>query len=397
MAATEGADHSLRYVNAAFCSTHGKDVGDLLGHPIRDVIPPAIADSILSLLDRVYTGGESGTVNSLRFTHPEHGFVRQSYTAWAIPITDELDNGLVIQVGLPADDWTLDENEDIPSDELRQINEQLLISSIRQHEVAEISGRTQRVLSQAFERERGIAEALQYSVLNTSPEDAFPGLAVATIYEAALDDALVGGDFFDTVSLPNGRVMLVVGDVTGKGLQAAARTVEVKYALRAFAQDYTSPGDAVARLNDYIIRSHSVATAEDHALVVLLMTLIEPMSGSVQVISAGAEPPFIVRAGGAIEEVPTSGMMLGVASGVRYTQFDEVLHAGDVMVMTTDGLTEARRGLDFFGFERIAEIVRHYDPAATLHEIGRAIVEAARAHAGGRFRDDVCILLVRRK
>ncbi len=251
------------------------------------------------------------------------------------------------------------------------------------------------ILAKAFDRERAIAEALQYFVLLEKSEDVFPGLAVATIYEAALEEALVGGDFFDAVKLPSGQVMLVIGDVTGKGLVAASRTVEVKYALRAFAQTCFTPAEAALRLNDYVCQRHLVAGQTDTQYIALLIAIVEPSTGLIQFISAGAEPPFIVRASGAVDKIATSGLMIGVECGTIYDQKERHLEPGDLVVLTTDGITEARQGLDFFGTDRIAQIVADSDPAISLHETGTAIVSAARAHGGGHFRDDVCVLLMK--
>jgi len=396
MAATEGPAHSLRYVNSAFCAIHGKHVREILGHPIANAIPPSIADSILSLLDRVYLSTESGTVNSLRFSESEHGVVAQSYTAWAI--TDDHASGLVIQVGdLPRDSASADQLKDYANDEMRAINERLLIASLRHHELANAATEAHDVLSKAFERERAIATALQYAVLWEEPEDVFRGIGVAIIYEPALEEALVGGDFFDALTLPNGQVMFIIGDVTGKGLKAAARTVEVKYALRAFAENYEVLGDVVSRLNDYICRRHTETARDNGELIVLLVAVLDPADGAVRFICAGAEPPVIVRASGVIEEVPTHGLMLGIQPGIAYSQVDRSLETGDLLVLTTDGITESRRGLDFFGYERMAQIVQRADPSKSLHDMAKTVVDAARAHAGGKFQDDVCILLVRRK
>ena len=111
-------------------------------------------------------------------------------------------------------------------------------------------------LAQAYAQERQIAATFQRALLPEIAEDAFPGLAVATLYEAAWAEAQVGGDFFDAFALDGGRVALVVGDVSGKGLAAAAHTAEVKYALRAFLRETPPPDRALSRLNAFIHDNH---------------------------------------------------------------------------------------------------------------------------------------------
>ena len=108
-------------------------------------------------------------------------------------------------------------------------------------------------LADALRREHLIAETLQRSLLSAPAEDAFPGLRIQTEYEPAWREALIGGDFYDALSLGGNTVALVVGDVTGKGLEAATHTAEVKYALRAILREHPHPAQALGRLNDFLV------------------------------------------------------------------------------------------------------------------------------------------------
>jgi sigma-B regulation protein RsbU (phosphoserine phosphatase) len=189
--------------------------------------------------------------------------------------------------------------------------------------------------------------------------------------------------------------MLVVGDVTGKGLKAAARTIEAKYALRAFAQDCIGPAENVTHLNNYICLQHPFISGESSQFIALSIAIVNPISGILRAISAGAEPPFIVRAVLQVDEIPTSGLMLGVEPGFNYTESDQTLNAGDILVLTTDGITEVRRDGVFFGCEGIAKVVRDASASMSLHDIGTSIVTAAREFGNGQFKDDICILLAR--
>ena len=247
------------------------------------------------------------------------------------------------------------------------------------------------------ERNRGIAEALQYSMLWQQPEKLFPGLTVAAFYEPAAGDALVGGDFFDAFRLPNGSVMLAVGDVTGKGLKAATRTVETSFALRAFAHDYANPAETVRRLNEFICDFHQDDGDDAHySLIVLALAVFNAKTGAVQVVSAGAERPLIIRASGDVEEVDVRGLMLGIERSTSYTATDVMLEYGDTLILTTDGITEARKGGLFFGSDNLVEISRQAAGLGTPHDTGKMILEAARAFSGGVLTDDVCLLLVKR-
>jgi len=252
-------------------------------------------------------------------------------------------------------------------------------------------------LAAELKRNRAIAEAMQYSILWKQPEKIFAGLKVATFYEPAAGDMLVGGDFFDAFRLGDDSVMLVVGDVTGKGLKAAARTVEVTFALRAFAQDYHDPAETLDRLNKFICDFHH---DDDHdignALVVLSLVVVNTVTGVTQVASAGAERPFIVRSEGTVDIVAARGLILGIDRTAVYGTADVTVNVGDTLIMTTDGITESRRNGVFFGDERMYETALEAGTTGSPQEIGRTIVNTARAFAGGQIGDDVCMLLVRR-
>ena len=251
------------------------------------------------------------------------------------------------------------------------------------------------VLAAAHDRDRRIAETWQHSLLHQSPGDVFPGLSVQTFYEAALEEFLVGGDFFDAFALDARRVALVVGDVTGKGLLAAAHTAEVKYALRAFLHAYADPGAALSHLNDLLCATQSQFGIGEVTLVVLSLAVVDRISGEAVIAVAGAEPPLVLRAAGAADMVETGGRLLGVESGADYPIRTLRLESGDTLLMATDGITEARRGHTFLGVEGLAALAGEAGVTAPLREVCETILHGARAFAGGPLRDDVCLLLAR--
>jgi PAS domain S-box-containing protein len=248
-----------------------------------------------------------------------------------------------------------------------------------------------------LERNRAIAEAMQYSILWRQPKKLFHGLTVAGIYEPAVGDALVGGDFFDAFKLPDETIILAVGDVTGKGLKAASRTVEVTFALRAFAHEFIDPAETMSRLNRFICDFHYDDGRVGNALIVLSLVVINPITGATRVASAGAERPFILRADGVVEEIAVSGLILGVDRDVKYEAVDSSFHLGDTLFMTTDGITEARCGGEFFGYERLIATARQAAGIGAPHDIGKAILNTAHDFSGGRITDDICLLVVRRE
>jgi PAS domain S-box-containing protein len=253
-------------------------------------------------------------------------------------------------------------------------------------------------LRASLERESRIAEVLQRPLTLQVAEDTFPGLLVATRYEPAWKEAQVGGDFLDAFALPRNRVALAVGDASGKGLAAAARSIQVKEVLRAFTREYPHGlTNIVARLNDFVCDTKHYEEQPNEGFVTLTLVILDPVTGEASVANAGAEPPLLLRAGGAVEVIEVSGLPLGVERGEFYHAAPLRLSAGDTLVLSTDGITEARKGGQFLGFEGLERLVREALPAPSLSQMAGRIVEEARAFCSNGFTDDVCLLLARRR
>jgi PAS domain S-box-containing protein len=252
-------------------------------------------------------------------------------------------------------------------------------------------------LAAAAAKDGRIAETLQRSMLQKPPVGKFPGLVVETLYEAALDEADVGGDFFDAFALSQERIALVVGDVTGKGLVAAGRTAEVKYALRAFLHGFPSPELAFGQLNDFIFENHRLDRDTGETFIVLALAVIDTTTGEATFAAAGAEPTLILRADGQVEKIAINGLPLGIQPDTRYVAKALRLDPGDTIIMATDGITEARCGNEFLGTEGLRSLVKRAGPAASLRGLSQTISAGAHDFAGGGLRDDVCLLLARRQ
>ncbi|MEO7717722.1 MAG: GAF domain-containing SpoIIE family protein phosphatase [Capsulimonas sp.] len=252
------------------------------------------------------------------------------------------------------------------------------------------------MLDTAYAHEKQITETLQRSLLIDIDDRVFPGLDVAALYEAAWSEADVGGDFYDVFQLSPDEVALVMGDVAGKGLGAAARTAEVKYALRAFLQEYPDPARTLTRLNNFICQFHDYAVEDDPRFVALLLGVINVRTGETTLAFAGAEPPTLLRCDGAIELVYGIGYPLGIIAGGEYEMTTIHLGPGDTLMMATDGLTESRQGDKFLGQDGLANLATQARDADTLKGLGQKIVDQVKEFAGGSMRDDMCLLLARR-
>ena len=262
--------------------------------------------------------------------------------------------------------------------------------------------RAEMQLAAVYQRDRRIASTLQRALLFVPDENAFPGLAVKVLHEPASEEALVGGDFWDIFAYDNGHVALVIGDVMGHGLTAAVFTAEIRFSLRAFLREHEKPGLVLNHLNSYSCESHrlfqeGLNSEGDDAPICLTLAVIHAASGKGVVASAGMEPPLLMRADGQMEELRVGGLLLGIEPGQKYVSARFRLGHGDTILMTTDGITEARKGNAFLGMDGLRRLVREAQPRATLEMAGQAILAGARAFGGGSFRDDVCVAMARRQ
>jgi sigma-B regulation protein RsbU (phosphoserine phosphatase) len=281
-------------------------------------------------------------------------------------------------------------------------------ASVREKRLRDREQDLLREVQGRLERERRITDTLQRALIHDIDEHAFPALTVASRYEAAWSEAEVGGDLFDAFALPDGRVALAVADASGKGLEAAARVGQVKYALRAYARESDGdPAAILARLNDLLCDAAGGAPGDGFggSFVALSLAVYDPATGAAALATAGSEPPLILRCGDGTsrttEAVEGGGAPLGILPGADYAATAHTLVPGDVLLLYTDGLTEARQGRGaLLGPEGLAALALGAscpDWSGDQRALGSALLEGARAFGGGTLRDDACLLLARRE
>ncbi len=278
----------------------------------------------------------------------------------------------------------------------------VIVDVTAQRQAAQALEAAHQELEAAHARERNIAEALQRSLLFMPPENAFPGLAVKTLYQAASDEGLVGGDFWDAFACDHGNVALVLGDVMGHGLPAAVFTAELKYALRGFVREHVHPARILRQMSAYLFEAfrlygEGLNEEGNDAPVCLTLAIVNTATGEGAIAAGGMEPPLLVRRDGRMEEMKVSGLLLGFHPGAEYAETAFRLDPGDTVILTTDGVTEARQGKKFLGYEGLMRLAHEGRASETLEQMGQTILEGARAFGGGRFRDDACVLLARRQ
>jgi len=240
-------------------------------------------------------------------------------------------------------------------------------------------------------RERShIARTLQESLLPPElPEVA--GAEVAARFHAAGEATEVGGDFYDVFDTSHGW-SVVMGDVCGKGADAAAVTALARYTLRTLGVQETSPAEVLRKLNEALLRQRK----DRRFCTVAYASLEVNGGGSAHVcLATGGHPlPYVLRADGTVETVGEPGTLLGVLPDVRLSDTAVRLRRGDVMVLYTDGVTEARGPRGMFGPDQLAAVIASC-AGLDAKSVAARIESAALEIQEGNPRDDIAILAVR--
>jgi len=236
-------------------------------------------------------------------------------------------------------------------------------------------------------RERAVTDTLQRAFL--SGWDMLPHMRVGTAYVSSTREATVGGDLFDVLRLDDHRSMLLVADVSGKGLSAAVETALVKYSIRTLAETETDPGVILARFNKTFLRS----VADPGAFVSVFLGILDDRDLTLRYASAGHGSVFL-RTGNRVSALPATGPLIGLEDTEQFSVGIVELSVGDILVLATDGLTEAR---DESGVVLGDELAVRWigrgnsDPQRLADEI----VARLRRYGGGRISDDLALLVIR--
>jgi serine phosphatase RsbU (regulator of sigma subunit) len=243
----------------------------------------------------------------------------------------------------------------------------------------------ERVAREQFARDLELAQRVQQGLLPSRPPD-LPDYEIFDFYESARH---VGGDFFAYVPLAEGRLAVVLADVSGKGISAAllmaALSADVRYCL-ASERDL---GRAVARINESFLRG-----GWDDRFATLVVAVLDPVRHVATICNAGHLPVFLREPGGGVRAVAADlgGLPLGMAPPGDFRVCEVALPAGSTLVFCTDGISEALDHDDqCYGFERLEGVLAA--ASAGPAEIGRRLLADVRRHAAGQVQsDDICLV-----
>ena len=240
-----------------------------------------------------------------------------------------------------------------------------------------------------YQQEHDVAQELRAALLKLPDE--IPGLTFAHHYRAAVQPAHVGGDFYDLFELDHGLVGVMVGDISGKGIEAAVLTSLVKNTIRAHATERgKSPAEVVALTNTVLARETS---AEIFATVFFAM--LDRRDGRLVYCNAGHPASVVARRDGAISILPATSPLIGTFADFPFRNAEAFLSCEDLLFLYTDGLTEARHERGLFGEQRLFDMVGRLC-AREPREIVARVIDSAVSFAGGGLRDDLAVLALRR-
>ena len=253
------------------------------------------------------------------------------------------------------------------------------------------------VNARLFSEREHVARTLQASVLPPATPSV-PGLDVATRFFALGAGMDVGGDFYDVVQLgrhvaPLQRWAVVIGDVRGKGAEAAAITGAARHSIRASALSLTSPAAMLDQLNELLLMLDPMA--DEPRFCTAVVVVVDPSDGEARMKLAvvGHPQPLVLRADGSVEPAGAPGSILGVMADPELVDQEIVLRPGDSLVLYTDGVTERHTGSRFFDEEGLAAVLSRC-VGFTASALAERIETAARAFVEEAPRDDLAIVVV---
>jgi phosphoserine phosphatase RsbU/P len=240
-----------------------------------------------------------------------------------------------------------------------------------------------------FQEELRLASEIQLGLLPKS----VPAIEGYDVAGRNIPAETVGGDYYDFIELGDGRVALCVADVSGKGLSASLLMANLQATIRAQTLLQLSPARCLEHSNALLARSTDL-----HTFATCFYAVLDPVHNELSYCNAGQDPPLLVSVQGEITHLATGGLVLGFMDGAEYEEETVPLNAGDVLILYSDGITDAEdpAGLPF-GERRLLEAVRERS-ALEAGPVIDGILSAVGEHDGGQGRpDDMTIVVIKRK
>ncbi|MBD0338468.1 MAG: SpoIIE family protein phosphatase [Thermoleophilia bacterium] len=239
-----------------------------------------------------------------------------------------------------------------------------------------------------YQQHKEFADAMHRSLLPREEPD-IPGIELGEVYASSARVEL-GGDVYDFIELEDGRLAVILGDVTGHGVDAAADMAMAKFVFRSLAREHSEPGAFLAAANDVVCGE--IASGK---FITMLYLTIEPGTGQVACASAGHPEPRVLLPDGTVRPLAAHGLALGIEPDQEYEEATAVLPLGAAVVLYTDGVVEVRRGGELFGLDRLEAVLSGRKELAA-GDLAGAVLEECRAFGNGELLDDCALVVIKR-
>ncbi|HUU34687.1 MAG TPA: PP2C family protein-serine/threonine phosphatase [Vicinamibacterales bacterium] len=240
----------------------------------------------------------------------------------------------------------------------------------------------------SLKRDLEVAREIQLAMLPDGTWSA-PGVEASGLTRPA---NTVGGDFYDILPQPDGRVIVALGDVAGKASPAALLMALFLAMLRTLVDEHSAPAELVRRLNIQVSKH-----APPSRFITLFLGLFDPLTGEIEFVNAGQTPPLLLRAGGEVERLSTGGIALAMFEASTYESGRARLGPGDALVMYSDGITESESPAGIMFEDTGLEAAVRATPGVAAAVLSRAVFSAVDKHRQGeRLADDLTVLVLSR-
>jgi PAS domain S-box-containing protein len=251
--------------------------------------------------------------------------------------------------------------------------------------------KAEQALKETHEREHHISDVLQRALITNLTLDK-PTVEIAAIYQPALAEAEVGGDFYDVFALNENQLAVIIGDVSGKGLDADVFTAMSKYMLRAYAYEHRDPRQVMERFNEVMTEY-----MPEDMFVTIQYGILDTAAMTFTYANGGHEPLLVYNQGCACstpQDLP--GSVIGVLLDRQYDETTLQMSPGNALVLYTDGITDARVDNQFYGIDGLSNTLKTIGDR-DAEAIAYGILEAAIRAANGTLRDDAAVLVLKAK
>ncbi|HXH87739.1 MAG TPA: SpoIIE family protein phosphatase [Gaiellaceae bacterium] len=239
-----------------------------------------------------------------------------------------------------------------------------------------------------YAQQKAFADTMQRSLLPREVPD-LPELEIGDVYESAAR-VEVGGDVYDYLVLPDGRLAVVLGDVTGHGVEATADMAMAKFIFRSLARVHVDPGEFLAAANEVV--ASEIAPGK---FITMVELVIDVAAGQVVCASAGHPPPRLVLPDGEVRAIDARGLALGIDAPQLYEPVTLEFPPGASVILYTDGVVEARRGGEQYGTERFDALLSERRIEAP-GQIALDALAACREWTDGELTDDFAVVVIKR-